>query len=287
MKIGIMTDVNSGLDYVENPYDIKILRSSVNMNGRVYIDGLDIRADEFYHMLSKVERREDIPSTSAPALGDIYDLFDYYVENGYTDIIHFPISFQLSATGSTVVQVAEEYKDKLNVVVVNTKTACYMQGYLAMNAAKMVLDGASVEEIVKRSEFLVNNQAMYFVVGSLDYLVKNGRLSGTSGIIGNLVKIKPILELNKEGKIVQFEKIKTNLKARMRLVELINEFVGTNTDVKVMIFHTGALDAADHLKQLLNEMNPNIKDVETYYVTPAVGAHVGCGVAGVGVFKLS
>ena len=126
MKIGISTDVNAGLDYVNNPYDIKVLRSSVNMDGQVYVDGIDIRADEFYDKLSKITKREDIPSTSAPALGDVYDLFDYYVENGYTHVIHFPISFALSATGSTVKQVSEEYKDKINVTVIDTKAACFV-----------------------------------------------------------------------------------------------------------------------------------------------------------------
>ena len=287
MKIGIMTDVNSGLDYVEFPYDIKVLRSSVNMNGKVYVDGKDIKADEFYEKLAKVQNKEDIPSTSAPALGDIYDLFDYYVENGYTDIIHFPISFSLSATGSTVTQVSEEYKDKMNIVVINTKTACFAQGYLAVNAAKMASEGASVEEIVERSNFLINNMSLYFGVDSLDYLVKNGRLSGASGLIGNLLKIKPILHLNEEGKIVQFEKIKTTKKARQRLVELTAEFIQNSQDVKVMIFHAAALEAATELKQLINEVRPDIQDVEIHYVTPAVGAHVGYGVVGIGSFRLS
>lgn len=286
MKIGISTDVNAGLDYVSNPYDIKVLRSSVNMEGQVYIDGIDIRADEFYEKLSKVEKKEDIPSTSAPALGDIYDLFDYYVENGYTHIIHFPISFALSATGSTVKQVSEEYKDKLNVTVIDTKAACFIQGYLAMNAAKMASEGATPEEIVARSNYLIEHRSIFFVVDSLDYLVKNGRLSGATGLIGNLLKIKPILELNDEGKIVQFEKIKTTKKARQRVVELVLDYIKEEKNVKVMLFHTLALEAAEELKQLVHEARPDIKDIEIHYVTPAVGAHIGCGVAGIAAYKL-
>jgi len=286
MKIGISTDVNAGLDYVSNPYDIKVLRSSVNMEGQVYIDGIDIRADEFYEKLSKVEKKEDIPSTSAPALGDIYDLFDYYVENGYTHIIHFPISFALSATGSTVKQVSEEYKDKLNVTVIDTKAACFIQGYLAMTAAKMASEGATPEEIIERSNYLIEHRSIFFVVDSLDYLVKNGRLSGATGLIGNLLKIKPILELNNEGKIVQFEKIKTTKKARQRVVELVLDYIKEEKNVKVMLFHTLALEAAEELKQLVHEARPDIKDIEIHYVTPAVGAHIGCGVAGIAAYKL-
>lgn len=286
MKIGISTDVNAGLDYINNPYDIKVLRSSVNMEGQVYVDGIDIRADEFYDKLSKVEKKEDIPSTSAPALGDIYDLFDYYVENGYTHIIHFPISFALSATGSTVKQVSEEYKDKLNVTVIDTKAACFIQGYLAMNAAKMASEGATPEEIVARSNYLIEHRSIFFVVDSLDYLVKNGRLSGATGLIGNLLKIKPILELNNEGKIVQFEKIKTTKKARQRVVELVLDYIKDAENVKVMLFHTLALEVVEELKQSVQEARPDIKDIEIHYVTPAVGAHIGCGVAGIAAYKL-
>ncbi len=286
MKIGISTDVNAGLDYVNNPYDIKVLRSSVNMNGQVYVDGIDIRADEFYDKLSKISKKEDIPSTSAPALGDVYDLFDYYVENGYTHVIHFPISFSLSATGSTVKQVSEEYKDKLNVTVIDTKCACFIQGYLAMNAAKMVSEGATPEQIIKRTNYLIENRSIYFVVDSLDYLVKNGRLSGATGFVGNLLKIKPILELNNEGKIVQFEKIKTSRKARQRVVELVLDYIKDKENVKVMLFHTLALEAAEELKQLVQEARPDIKEIEIHYVTPAVGAHIGCGVAGIAAYVL-
>ena len=286
MKIGISTDVNAGLDYVKHPYDIKVLRSSVNMEGQVYIDGIDIRADEFYDKLSKVTKKEDIPSTSAPALGDVYDLFDYYVENGYTHIIHFPISFSLSATGSTVKQVSEEYKDKLNVTVINTKAACYIQGYLAVNAAKMASEGATPEEIIERTNYLIENRTIYFVVDSLDYLVKNGRLSGAAGVVGNLLKIKPLLQLNDEGKIVQFEKIKTTKKARQRVVELVLEHIKNKENVKVMLFHTLALEAAEEIKQLVLENRPDIKDIEIHYITPAVGAHIGCGVAGIAAYVL-
>ena len=83
------------------------------------------------------------------------DAIEKFIEEGYTDIIHFPISFKLSSTGPNVVNVANEYADKINVHVVDTKVACYLQGYLAVNAKQMVEHGATVEEILKRSEELI------------------------------------------------------------------------------------------------------------------------------------
>ena len=138
MKVKIMTDVNAGLDYLNNPYDITILRSTVNFKDEVLVDGIDISSTDFYERLGKVQNKEDIPSTSAPSLGSIYETFDKLIEEGYTHIIHFPISFELSSTGQSVLQVAEEYKDKINVTVINTKGATYLQAYLVLNACKMI-----------------------------------------------------------------------------------------------------------------------------------------------------
>lgn len=284
MKIGIMTDVNAGLDYINKKTDIICLRSSVNFKNEVLVDGIDIKADEFYERIKDITDKENIPSTSAPALGDIYDAFDYFVEQGYTDVIHFPISFQLSATGPTVKQVALEYQDKLNIIVIDTKLACYLQGYLAVNAEEMAKNGATVQEIVDKSERLIENSQAYFVVNNLNYLVKNGRLSGAAGFFGSLLKIKPVLEISKEGKIVTKEKIKSHRKAVERAIELILEYIDGKENVKLLLLHSLCSETIEEMKQVILSKRPDITDVEIHYITPAVGAHIGAGVVGIGVF---
>lgn len=286
MKIAIMTDVNAGLDYIEQKTDIVCLRSSVNFKNEVLVDGIDIKAEEFYERIKNITDKKDIPSTSAPALGDIYDAFDKFVSEGYTDVIHFPISFELSATGPTVKQVSLEYKDKLNVEVIDTKLACYLQGYLAINAEKMAKNGATVEEIVERSKYLIDNSQAYFVVNDLNYLVKNGRLSGVAGLLGSLLKIKPVLEINKKGKIVTKEKVKVYKKAVNRAVELLLEYIQDAKNVKVLLFHSVCEETVNDIKIKIQERRPDIQDIEIHYITPAVGAHIGAGVVGMGAFKL-
>lgn len=286
MKIAIMTDVNAGLDYIEQKTDIVCLRSSVNFKNEVLVDGIDIKAEEFYERIKNITDKKDIPSTSAPALGDIYDAFDKFVSEGYTDVIHFPISFELSATGPTVKQVSLEYKDKLNVEVIDTKLACYLQGYLAINAEKMAKNGATVEKIVERSKYLIDNSQAYFVVNDLNYLVKNGRLSGVAGLLGSLLKIKPVLEINKKGKIVTKEKVKVYKKAVNRAVELLLEYIQDAKNVKVLLFHSVCEETVNDIKIKIQERRPDIQDIEIHYITPAVGAHIGAGVVGMGAFKL-
>lgn len=288
MKIGIMTDVNAGLDYVGYETNIPCLRSSINFKEGSYIDGIDIKADEFYERIKNVSSKEDIPSTSAPSMQDIYNKLDNFVKEGYTDIIHFPISFQLSSTGSHVMQAYEnDYKDSINLHVVDTKTAGYMQGYLAVNAKKMAEDGASVEEIIARSEFLINHSKTFFVVDDLRYLGKNGRLSNPQAVLGTVFKIKPILTINEEGKIVTFEKIKTYKKAVERAINLILEFTKDVKDVKFLLFHSIKEDTIEYMKDELIKRHPYaLNNIEVHYITPAVGAHIGSGVVAVGAYIL-
>ena len=280
MKVGIMTDVNAGLDYLNYPYNVTILRSSVNFKDEVFVDWIDITSAEFYERLNKVETKEDIPSTSAPSLGSIYDTLDKFVEEGYTDIIHFPISFELSSTGKSVLQVAEEYKDKINVTVINTKGATYLQAYLVLNACKMLEENKSIEEIVNASNKLIDNWCLYFVVSDLTFLIKNGRLSNAAGFIGNLLKIKPLLKLTEEGKLLQFEKIKTTKRAQAQVIEYVKEHLNEKSNYKLAIVHTCKQEDIYEFKTMVEEAFPNVEVIEDALLAPAVGAHVGPNVYG-------
>lgn len=285
MKIAIMTDVNAGLDYVENNYGITVLRSSVNFQNEILVDGIDIKADEFYARIRKITNKEEIPSTSAPALVDIYDAIDRFIEEGYTHIIHFPISFALSSTGPTVKQVAEEYKDRINVTVIDTKVACYIQGYLAVNAYYMVQNGATVDEIVEKTNYIIENTQAHFVVNDLSYLVKNGRLSNAAGFVGTLLKINPILELSKDGKIVTKEKVKTHRKAIEKIIDYAAEYAANLKNKKILVVHSDEFDAAKAIKEEIIKRT-NCQNVEIHYITPAVGAHIGAGVLGIAVMGI-
>lgn len=286
MKIAIMTDVNAGLDYIGYDPQIPTLRSSVNFGEEILVDGIDIKADEFYQRLKLITSPDQIPSTSAPAIGDIYDQIDLLISQGYTDIIHYPISFELSATGPTVQNIASEYEGKINVHVFNTKAAAFIQGYMALEAKKMADNGHTVDEILSRSEYLRDHFCGYFVVDDLTYLVKNGRLSGAAGFIGGILKIKPVLELNKDGKIVTKEKIKTHRKAVDRAIELALNFIEGHKNVIVHCHHALRLDGAEQIKERIMAQRPDLPDIEIHFITPAVGAHIGAGVLGVTAFIL-
>ena len=282
-KIAIITDVNAGLDYIDRKVDIPVLRSIIHFGNEHYVDGIDIKADEFY---KKIISTGLIPSTSAPTIGEAMELLDRLIEEKYTDVIMYAISQNMSCIYEMMCSLAEEYKDRINLHVVNTKTATYLQGYLAVTAYDMVQEGKSVKEILDRTNFLIEHGHAYFVVDNLNYLVKNGRLKGIAGAIGALLKIKPILEINKIGQIVVNTKIRTHTKAIQAALDKIITELKEAKKVKLFVFHTCREEDCKKLMEYLKKSDPKFNDVEMHMVTPAVGAHIGPGILAFGYYIL-
>ena len=282
-KIAIISDVNAGLDYIGYDPGIPVLRSIINFDDEHYVDGIDIKADEFYE---KLQTTGIIPSTSAPTVGEAMELLDRLAAEGYTDVIMYSISYKLSSIGPMVENLIDDYKGKINIYVVDTKLATYMQGYVAVRAKEMADAGKTVQEILDYTRYLIDNQHAYFVVDDLNYLVKNGRLSGAQGFIGNLLKIKPVLELTKDGRIVSVEKVRTHRKAVERAWNMFLEETKDAKKVKMLVLHTLREQDARACAEKLEKELPNAYEVEVFTITPAVGAHIGCGVLGFGYFIL-
>lgn len=279
MKIGITADCSSGLEYFPHKHSVQITRTSINFKDEVLVDGIDITADEFYEKLSKTDI---VPTTSAPTMGEILKSIENYKEKGYTDVIHFPISFNLSAYGENLNTTVNELISGINYHVFNSRAATILQGYIAYYAEILANKGYDIDTIFKECTKLRNNSKAFFVVDDLKYLVKNGRLSATAGFIGSLARVKPVLQLSDEGKIVTFEKVRTHPKAINRIIELIKNESKDYKNVLYIVLHTKRKDDAIEIAEELKEIQTNAVRVEIATITPTVGAHIGCGVLGVG-----
>lgn len=285
-KIAIISDVNAGLDYLGKDTHIPVLRSVINFGEDHYIDGIEIKADEFYKMVQEKLKSGIIPSTSAPTVGEAMELLDRLVQEGYTDVIMYSISFKLSSIGSMVENLQKDYEGKIRIHVVDTKTAAFMQGYLAVVAKEMADQGCSVDQIIARSKELIKDSHAYFVVDDLRFLVKNGRLSSAKGFFAGLLRIKPVLEMTKDGRIDTFEKIKTLSKAIERIKQLFIKETEQAKKLYIMIFHTCREEDAKKLKEAFKDIIPCEATIDIHMITPAVGAHIGCGILGFGYYIL-
>ena len=282
MKIGIVVCGNSGADYYKLDYPVKVIRSFLHINDELYEDFVDITADEFYKRLSN-EPNIDIKTSQTPT-GYILDVYNNLKEEGYTDILVVTISSQLSGTyqGSIL---AGEMIEGVNVRVVDSKSASYGELYLVLEAIKLIKEGKDLETVATSIEALIPNINILVYVDTLKFLVKNGRLSTTSGALGTLLKVKPILKvLPDTGKLIPYEKIRTSKKALKRTLEIFAEET-EGREAEVFIAYTNNFDFANEIKEKISKMRPNYK-INVVPLTPVVGAHAGPGTIGLGyIFK--
>ncbi len=280
-KIGIIVCGNSGLDYIDHDYDIRLIRSMLFVGDKEYIDYVDIKAEDFYTMIKEDSSLH--PTTAQTATGVILETYEEMKKDGYEEIIAITISSKLSGTYEGAVM-ASNMIDGVNVTVFDSKSVAYPEAYMALEAARMANEGNDVPEIIDRLSHIRENSGLIFSVDTLKYLVKNGRLSGASGFLGSMLKVKPMLALSREGKVEPVEKIRTRQKALNRIVEKFAEEIHEE-GMEVFLVHANAFDALDQVRSGLKERLENIGEIKDYLLTPVVGAHTGHGALAIGWIK--
>jgi DegV family protein with EDD domain len=280
-KIGLVVCGNSGVDYMKLDYPVKMIRSTLNLDGKEYEDYVDIQAKEFYDI---IQANPDIDvSTSQTSTGKIASVYEELKEEGYTDVIAIVISSKLSGTYQGAF-LAKEMVQGINVYVIDSRSVSYGEAFLVLEAIKMIKNGFKTRDIIDKLEKIRDNVYIYVLVDTLKFLVKNGRLSAASGFLGTLLKIKPLLHVQRDGSLVPFEKIRTTSKAQQRLLEVIKHDID-GKNVIMFIAYTNNLDKAAEIKGQIQAFRPDIT-VELVPLTPVVGAHAGPGTLGVGYIVL-
>lgn len=281
-KIAIITCGTSGLDYLDGFEEVRKGRTTIMIEGQEYIDGIDLHPKEFYERLSHLD---EVPSTAMPSTGQLVDIFEELKALGYTDAIYISISEHLSGTYQNVC-LCQSYVEGITIHPFNSLTASYLTGFMASEAYRMSKEGFDVTAILEHLETIRDHDRIVFMVDDLKYLVKNGRLSNASGFIGSMLKIKPVLEIGDEGKIVGIEKIRTTKKA---IDHVINSFLqdtdnGKNTSF-IFLFNTDAPDKIAYVKEQLQHVGIETSKLIDSPISPAIGCHVGRGVVGIGYIK--
>lgn len=280
-KVGLLVCGNSGIDYIEHKYDIPVIRSILLFGDEEYTDFVDISADEFY---AKLEANPELtPSTAQAATGVILEQYEAMKAKGYDKLLVVSISKHLSGTYEGCM-LAAKMIDDCEVTVFDSKSVAYPEAKMILDAAKMLEKGHTLEEVIKHLEFIRDNSMIWFGVETLKYLVKNGRLSGAAGFMGSLLKIKPLLEVTKEGRVESIEKIRTSSKATDRMIEKFLEEI-KGFDVEPFIINTNNPTRVEYVRNKVMEARPEFKEIKEYPLTPVVGAHGGPGLVGIGYIK--
>lgn len=281
-NVAIVTDSTAYLPKeIRERLAIHMVPLSVVFGEESYQEEIDISTEQFY---DKMLTAEKLPTTSQPATGQFVELFTKLSEAGYKQIITIHLSSKISGTYQSAIS-AGEMVEGVDVYGFDTEITCSPQGFFIQEAAKMALEGVGVDDIFARLEEMKTSLKAYFMVDDLHHLHRGGRLSGGQLVIGNLLKIKPILHVEK-GSIVPFEKVRTEKKALARILSLLEKDVQHGGAFLVTVIHAKKLDVAEQLAATIRERFSNV-NVDVSYFGPVIGTHLGAGSLAVSWYKQS
>jgi len=279
MKPLIITDSNCDLsaEFLEEN-NIPVIPFYFYLQGKDYEDnfGGSIGYKEFYDELRRGER-----STTAQITPyNLEEYFRKYVSEGYSNFIYIGFSSALSETYNNAIKakkaILEENK-YADITVIDSRSATSGQGLLVYYAYEMLEQGKSKEEIVNWVEDNKHKVNIWFTVDSLEHLKRGGRISATSATLGTVLDVKPVLIVDKDGKLVAIKKVRGRKKSIITLFEEFKDRVINSEEQIIFINHGDCLEDAECLKSLImNEVK--VKNVVINYVGPVIGAHTGPGV---------
>ncbi len=279
MKVAVVVDSTSYLpEHILAEHNIYTIPLNVVIGDKIFKEN-EIDNKWYYAEMASLD---ELPTTSQPSIGDYILLLESLYRDGYTDVISFHLSAELSGTCQNA-RAAAASVDGINVHVVDTEIAAAPLGFIALYAAQN-LDKKPLEELLADVNEMKQkgNMNAFFLVDTLTNLQKGGRLSNAQAFIGGLLKIKPILEFQ-DGKIVAIEKIRTQKKAMLKIEAMLkNEFrKHEGKELTACLIHANAEELGKRYKTELEEKFPQVKFVLQEF-GPVVGTHLGEGALGIG-----
>lgn len=277
----VATESNCDMDpvfLVEN--EVCVIPHYYTVDGEEYGDGKELTGEEFYNALR--EGKDAATMASNPAV--ILEKFEEYAKAG-KDILFISFSSALSCGYNNIFNGAREIMDEypeMTIKVIDTLSASLGEGIMIRKALDMKKQGKTIEETAEWIEQHTKNLNVQFTVDDLNFLYRGGRLSKTSAVLGTVINIKPILYIDKNGKLVALDKVRGRKKSLTTLVDNMEAKLGEFKDEQVFvgIVHGDCEKDANSLSDLIKERFGYI-DIEIRPIGPSIGAHSGPGAIGV------
>jgi len=276
MKTIIITDSCCDLSYSyisEN--NLEVIPFPFSIDGKEYVDdfGRFLSYENFYNEL----RNGATPLTSQISAFTFEQVFKKYVSEGKA-VIYIGFSSALSQTFNNSVlarNIVLEEMPEADITVIDSKSASIGLGAIVFYANELLKQGKSKDEII---EWIENNKLKsnhWFIIDSLEHLKRGGRISAASAAVGTMLDIKPLLNVDDEGKLNVLKKIRGRKKAIRELLDELQN-IKNSEEQTIFINHGDCLKDAEQLRDLvLNEVN--VKDVVINYIGPIIGSHTGPG----------
>jgi DegV family protein with EDD domain len=277
--VHIITDTTAGLPRdVAQRYGIPVIPQVINFGSDSYLEGIEIDQATF---MQRLKTSRDLPKTAAPPPELFVQEFERLVPDGQPILCIHP-STDLSGTVRSALTAAEEFPGA-DIRVLDTRTIASPLATMVTLAAEWADADCDAGTIMTKLNALIPRSRIYFMVATLEYLARGGRIGGAAALLGGVLQLKPILALT-DGRVEPFERVRTSTRAVARLQELVLSQMPRDGSGHLSVIHAAVPDQAAELVASLRRDLPEIADVPILDVPPAIVTHGGPGILGVGFF---
>lgn len=277
-KIKLMTDTPSDIDVkLAQKYDIALLAVTITMNNKEYKEAYDFTREEFYDLLPE---GDEIPTTAQVPPFEFLEAIKAAYKEDVTDLVIVPINQNGSSTFNSALLARQmflnDYPDTgMKIYIIDTKTYSHCYGYPVVQAAKMAKDGKDIGVILEYLEDWFLRLEVYFTTFDLKYAKKSGRIGSAAAIAGELLGIKPIMDLT-DGQSTTAQKVRGIQKAMDSLIQIGKEKM--TIDKNYLLLH-GKNDPKEFVKLAKDAFRE--KPLDTCLIGPCIVINAGPEVVGI------
>lgn len=279
-KIALITDSASDISIeMLNENKIKLLPFKVIYSDGEYEDRIDITPQMMYDRL-----KTEIPKTSLPSIEKMTNVFKEAIEEGCTHAIVITISSAFSGTYNAVRLVSEDFPE-LKTFIFDSKTLTMAEGAIVLEAAKLIKQGKSFEEITGILPIYREKIELFFTIDTLEYLQKGGRIGKVAGTVGELLNLKPIITVADDGTYRTAAKVRGSKQAVSKLTDIFKGYLEKGK-YKAWILDGNGLDKVQSLYETIKDL-PNVVECQIAgTIGPALGVNTGPGLVGLAIERV-
>ncbi|MFQ5436167.1 MAG: DegV family protein, partial [Anaerolineae bacterium] len=276
-KVAIVVDSTAGIPQdLRKKHNIHVIPQILNWEGESLKDEIDITPDQFY---TRLKTAKEMPTTSQPSAGEFFEFFSKVAETA-DSIVAVLISEHLSGTQASARAAAEMMGD-YPIEIVDSRSTVMGLGFMALAAAEAVAAGADHKTAAEKTRAMVANMRVLFVVDTLEYLHRGGRIGGAARLVGSMLSMKPVLHLV-DGKIDTLAKIRTKKKAINHMLDVLAEEMQGKQHLQAAVIDALSPDEGAMIFDAVKErLNPGT--LLRSNLSPVIGTHVGPGTVGVSI----
>lgn len=272
MKTAVVTDSAAYIDpKLVTQYNITVVPITVIFNQHPYLENVDIDSKTFFE---KLRTEEKLPSTAQITMGQMQSTYDHLANEGYDEVISIHLSSGITGFFENLEAFVSDYH-RITVHLFDSKIASAGEANMALLAGKLASEGKNADKIMPLLERELQTTGVNFMVDDLHHLLRTGRISNSSAIIGNLLKIKPLLTFNDKGQIIVDGKERTVKRAFRKILDnFASSIDGADYPIRATIIDANDEKISENWLAQFKEEFPNIP-VDTSHLGPVISVHTG------------